>query len=1277
MKILHTADIHIGEFPGPERGGINCRLQDTLDCMKFLADTAAEEQPDVIVIAGDLFHRSKLWADEMLFEVQAAMDWITSLAAVAPVCLLYGTPNHDNLEAFYTLRKALPETVHIFTEPGMKMIKTKSGIIQVCGLPGFDRGYYRAQNPGISREEENQAFTNSLSESALALKAMCNPKYPSILMAHYTVPGANTESGQTQLYSQAEPLLLPEVLDAARFDLVTLGHIHRPQKLTTAANAFYCGGINAFNFGDEGQDRGFWIHDLAGNSRFVTTPYRRFATLWLKEADVAAINLGEMDAVADSLWGAGEVINAVVRVLYACTDQTDKAFNKALLERRLYAEGAFWVQEITPEQITVVANKQGLSEHSTPEDNLRDYLMEKAIPDAQIEKIVEAARPIIAEATANSLSAQFSGVFEPVEVQVKNYRNYAEAAFDFEDVRMCTINGSNGAGKSSLFMDAITDCLFEEPREGDLTGWIRNDESARSGAITFTFRIGSHTFRVSRTRAKSGKATLNLAEMVEDEWVSRAKERMADTQAEIINVLGMDSLTFRSCALIMQDQYGLFLEAGKEARMETIGNLLGLGIYGAMEDAARDRSTDVNREIRVNNANVERLSADLPDEGEIVTAIATQKQEIAAAEAAQATLTQAADNIKLRLATKQEAADRAQKLQDTITTLQGKRRLLELNQEQQRQIITNADDVLSREADIMQGVAEYNALIEQEKQYLTAKGTYDTKSAQVGQLYSEVQRLVSEQASLRTELTEVENRKLSLAIKLSTAQAYASKAAQYQSEKAKLVDMEAAGTSYLALHNQRADLLREKARLDSAFQAEEARRTAEYGNLKSKAALLESSNCIDPSNARCAFLKDAREAQAQIVPFKEECIAWRQGALSSIAAVDAKIRDMDAEQEALGFDPDALTGQRERVRELEQADKEFARSAGYQEQITMLDERIQSLQGSIESITAAEVEAIKRHDDAAQELIQLKDDADKCVSIQLQIAKAKSWVDREKLLPVARERKKVASERLAELEAEVFSVDAEVLAASESLQDEQKTAEGGAVLQLELDEINQQVREHGRRITDAHTLIGSYKRQLEQSQIARQEIEKLQAQALELSEKAAIYEELKKAFSQDGVPHNIIRSIIPMLTATANNILSQMTGGKMGLEFVTERIVKSNKNKEVTTLDIIIEEYGKNRLPYLSKSGGEKVKAALAAILALSEIKSSRAGIQLGMLFIDEPPFLDAAGMQAYCDALETIRLRYPSLKVMAITHDPSMKARFPQSLDVIKTEVGSQIVIN
>ena len=209
-------------------------------------------------------------------------------------------------------------------------------------------------------------------------------------------------------------------------------------------------------------------------------------------------------------------------------------------------------------------------------------------------------------------------------------------------------------------------------------------------------------------------------------------------------------------------------------------------------------------------------------------------------------------------------------------------------------------------------------------------------------------------------------------------------------------------------------------------------------------------------------------------------------------------------------------------------------------------------------------------------------------------------------------------------------------------------------------------------ISALQTQIGSLQQKIDTIAEKAKRIEVLRESVNILAAKTADYERLKTSFSQDGIPHQIILSILPTLIDTSNTILGQMTGGKMGVDFKTEKV--NTQKKEKVTLDVLINEYGKGTLPYLSKSGGEKVKASLAVILALAEIKSSTAGMQLGMLFIDEPPFLDSDGIQAYCDALVTIQRRYPDLKVMAITHDPTMKARFPQSLDVIKTAEGSRI---
>ena len=191
----------------------------------------------------------------------------------------------------------------------------------------------------------------------------------------------------------------------------------------------------------------------------------------------------------------------------------------------------------------------------------------------------------------------------------------------------------------------------------------------------------------------------------------------------------------------------------------------------------------------------------------------------------------------------------------------------------------------------------------------------------------------------------------------------------------------------------------------------------------------------------------------------------------------------------------------------------------------------------------------------------------------------------------------------------------------------------------------------------------------------REEIAGLRKGIDDAADLAAKYEVLKTAFSQDGVPHQIIRNIIPYIRDKANGILGAMTGGTMGVDFVMEKTVKG-RDGEKATLDIIIEEYGKTALPYTSKSGGEKVKASLAVNLSLAEVKMEASGVQIGFLGVDEPPFLDEDGTQAYVDSMEAIRKRNPRISIIAITHDPAMKARFSQSLTVVKSaEEGSKII--
>lgn len=1278
MKILHTGDWHIGSFRGPEKDGVNLRSLDTQKCLKEMVRVAAKENPDIALVTGDIFDKAEIWQGRSHKEVLQARNIIMGLAAsCGEVIVMRGTPNHDSEEAFDELQAqfAFVERVKIVITP--QVIRTEQFDIAV--LPGFDRGTFRAKFPGLGKEEEHEVLTKELANAVLGLKAQCEPGKKSILMSHYTIPGCNTESGQVMMLTQFEPVLLPESLIAADFDLIAMGHIHRPQKLPNLENCYYSGAINSMTFNDEGQERGFWFHEYSTSgwsSIFHRTPYREFVTFDFTDTDVTAVNLGHLDEVAFNCWRYNNgAQDKIVRILYTCSYENGKALNTALLEKALYNDGAFYVAGILPEKFEESADRNDLSGTTDPEENLRQYLIDKQYPDEQIQSLILKARPVIAQAEASVSMAAGTGTFEPVEIEVKNYRNYEEEHFSFENISFCTINGQNGAGKSSLFMDAIIDCLYEEPREGELTGWIRNDENVRSGAIIFTFRIGEKTFRVTRTRARSGKGTLNLSELIDGTWNDRSKEKYKDTQTEIINILGMDSLTFKSCALIMQDQYGLFLQAPKEDRMVILGNLLGLGVYEDMYKIAWDKAREFGAKTRELKQEIEIHNAAIKNYGDPEAEIEQKKTDLKMKSDAAKEVARNRDAKNVELLSLQEAQERCNKLSQVISSLTAKKAATETNRGTQAEIISSCKTVLDTEQTVMENAGRYRKLEARKTELIEATTLFETKLMDVARVNTRISALNSELSVAKMKL-QTDQTKLAAYEDAADDEEILRKAEEYWIGRDILKDLQE-----IALKHQEADRKVQEAKTAQEI-AEKAIETLDnmIGSTRSFfgkdiAILSDNCGCIDIENASCKFLEKAKASKEELQREEEEYKARREELEADLEEKKAAVARAVADRDSIGYSPEKKADVEMHCAELStyvvKAEKVKKKSG----EIALIKASIDNTQTNILGIEKRLAEAKAEEAAAITERERYQSAFDENTDVTREMETLLPWIEQEKQIPVIRERFSNAMQRLSELNLQIAEQEKELAEKQTELSQEILKTAGLAEKQEEVNRLNVQMESIEGEVKILQMNIGALTQKMEQIAKLKEEISVLQSKECDSAKETADYDTLKAAFSQDGIPHQIIRTIVPKLTATANTILGQMTGGKMGVDFKTEKILKSNSKKEVVTLDIFIEEYGKSALPYLSKSGGEKVKASLSVILALAEIKSSSAGIQLGMLFIDEPPFLDADGIQAYCDALETIQSRYHDIKIMAITHDPTMKARFPQNLDIVKTEHGSKVI--
>lgn len=1292
MLILHSADWHLGELSGPTINGQNARLLDTLRCVDFLVDYAERELPDAILISGDLFDKSKLWGDNMLYLVNEASLRLRKLARIAPTVLMYGTSNHDSLKAFENINNMCIPDLSVELSPSIFNVQTRSGPLRISCIPGFDKGYFRSKFPGMAPTDENTLCSQLLGDMVNGLNAQLDPTIPSVLMAHYTVVGCELDNGQ-HVFTQSEVVLPKESLAGSTFDLVALGHIHRAQQVECAGKpVFYSGAINGISFNEEGQDKGFYMHEIGTietdeesempnyvGSEFVKTPSRDFYTL---KADLTDSN----DLPTDLKWFLAGIedgpcgipkdtflpiptIGKIVRLEYECTEEQRPLLNHKEMESLIKSGGAFHVSEVKAKRVVTALAKQELNETSGPLENLLTWLTAEGFSSEDTTPILELSKPLIATISAKMPTGTLSGVFEPRSLEVKNYRSYLEESLNFQDIFFATVNGPNGIGKSSFFMDAISDCLYEETRTGIIGSWITNGQM--DGMIQFEFSMGATNWRVIRTRSikGSGKITLALQEYLSDKWEDRAGTTTRGTQEKIEALLGMDCATFRCTALIMQDAYGLFMEADKEARMGVLANILGLSIYDQLTDLTKAKVTELNKSLAISKAKLVDLDEKLKTKPGLVGELAVYESDLK-----QVATDITAKELEIKVAeelvrTLKVKAEKVEDLEKQIKVLSSEVVIKQTEIDEKQKQATRAQQMLDNEAQIMVKSKEYETV---KDQILVLQ----TKMPKAQELRVERVRFVSDITALENQINKLVPQIGELEKVLASKPELDVAASRYKSEVIRLEEMDVlsakAADMYQLIMNAEKDT-------DRTGDEIELKQTAlkewqlKLEELIKKSAMLANANCIDPDNAKCAFLADAQKAKAQLPVAEDEIKIIEQEITDMHEARKPFLQivvDLEIQNKAIGY---------ERIRDgqahydLRNSVNSLRPKAELASQLESKKELLKGLREQILDYRKRITDLELKHNEVIKTSAILQDELKDLPSLSERLPKLLQWVNAKEELPSARQLVSSIADIIKGIGADIITKQGQI----KTMDDEMSLCSieaskllgadiraKGLVVDLKVIQ-NQQL--------EFHAKIGALTAQLKA--LAKDDADRLQLISdMDPTAKSLVhYQTLTKAFGLDGIPFSIVRSVVPELSYMANDILGQMTGGKMALEMSTERVQKNKK--EVNALEVWITDY-RGRIPYGDRSGGEKVKAALANAFALADLKARRVGIQLGMMFIDEPSFLDAAGTEAYCDALEQLSVRYPNMKVIAISHDPMMQSRFPQVIRIGDSgEEGSKIL--
>ena len=1257
IKILHTGDIHLGDLAGPTKDGQNLRREDTIRCMREVYYRAFLEEPDVTIIAGDLFNRSRVWADTALEDVNDALEqFIIPLCKCSDaVVLLFGTMNHDNPRAFELIKRATQDlkNLHIYTEPKVEEITTSSGPVQIVAVPGFDKARLRLFCPGVDKETENRNATALINDIMLGLSTELDKSKPSVLVAHYTVSGSEADNGSTFLAGQ-DVVVLPATIDAMGVDLACFGHIHKPQRLVCQTPAFYCGSVNQLTFNDEGTEHGFYIHTIDGqvSSEFAGTPERKHFTLRLSPEDVSAFITGGVAPTPDG------ISDAVVRVRYSCTAEQDKAFNRAELQKYLMQAGAFYVAEVMPEDVEELDAKDQLTEHDGPAECLARWLETNGVEPDKAARLEELAAPIIKQADDGRGDNKHTGAFFPRSIEVKNYRSYTAATFDFEPVHMAMVNGPNGVGKSSLFMDALADCLYEQTRKEDIGGWVR--DGTKSGSITFTFGLGGQDYRVIRTRTKSGRGTLALQRWDAEgqAWADESDTTMKLTQARIERLLGMDCTTFCSIALIRQDAYGLFLEAGSDQRMAVLSALLGLDIYGRMEDLAKAGATEQRRKlaaIRERSAildetiqqkvGIENEDAELADQvadvEKFVKDLEADLREAEAAEALRKEIARQADEKKRQAQEyRLQAADKASEYLDL---------------EKQHSEAEAAADGLEDAAKAAERVKAARELmqrfapdVERDKDLVKERSwtTSDLLNAD-----QKVKRLESEKGWNELVLSkkgEISKAKVELA----------EIAAMKEKVRQRLSDMEKATAAY-----QRA-----KAACDAYLQEAKSDirvREAEIKRARDEASRLDDSGCPVPETATCKFLASAVDCKQMLPGMIDSLEDAKKKHRERYDELKAAVDQAKAAIDEIGDPLDELS-------DLERREQELRSIASKEAEVAAAEASVEKIEASIKEAKEAADKAVSHIEEIDAEREKLTQSVTAYQEAEGDVASFSGLADTLAECQAGASKAEALAPQIRKLKAEVEELRGKSEQALREADEIAARVPGGGNV---VDRILANIEAQRRSLTDLVTRRGQLKAKLEDIAEAETKSSELRREAEAVGVVLSDYTTLAQAFGLDGIQYMIVRGVVPEIMHRSNEILAAMTGGRMAVDIRTEREQKSTK-QVVNSLEVWINTITGGNRPYLSHSGGEKVKIALAVTLGLADVKARRAGVQLGMLFIDEPPFLDADGTEAYADALAAMASRNPNMRILAISHDPTMKARFVQNIVVTGGEDGSTVTM-
>ncbi|MFD0825685.1 exonuclease SbcCD subunit D [Neobacillus sp. M.A.Huq-85] len=254
MKFIHTADWHLGKLVHGVYMTENQR-----EILEQFVQVVAEEQPDAVVIAGDLYDRSVPptdaveLLDEILFKINVELK--------TPIVSIAG--NHDSAERLSFGSSWYKHSQFYLTG---KLTNTFTPV-QVNGVNFYLVPY---AEPGVVRQllEDDSIHSHHDAMKALIgkMEETLNPNEPNVLVGHAFVLGGKTSDSERVLSVGGSGCVGAELFEP--FSYTALGHLHSPDAINHH-KVKYSGSLLKYSFSEAKQNKSISIIEMDDKGQFT------------------------------------------------------------------------------------------------------------------------------------------------------------------------------------------------------------------------------------------------------------------------------------------------------------------------------------------------------------------------------------------------------------------------------------------------------------------------------------------------------------------------------------------------------------------------------------------------------------------------------------------------------------------------------------------------------------------------------------------------------------------------------------------------------------------------------------------------------------------------------------------------------------------------------------------------------------------------------------------------------------------------------------------------